>query len=210
MSIEPVLIEYEARLQELQATWAQIRMQHAAAGTVLLIAVALILMLGFGAVRQRIPLWWPSLPLPIAAASARRYRRYGVARSRTWRLMRFYNRAIQRVNGIWSGQGYGGDEFGDPDHLYARDLGIFGEGSLFELLCVARTAIGLVVLVIGVWLAGAVSRIRPGCRRYNVDGGSRYRAGWVVRDASVDSGCDVALPSVRISSSGGAHLEKPG
>ena len=142
MSIEPVLIEYEARLQELQATWAQIRMQHAAAGTVLLIAVALILMLGFGAVRQRIPLWWPSLPLPIAAASARRYRRYGVARSRTWRLMRFYNRAIQRVNGIWSGQGYGGDEFGDPDHLYARDLGIFGEGSLFELLCVARTAIG--------------------------------------------------------------------
>jgi len=142
MNIEPVLMEYEARLQELQASWAQVRLQHTAAATVLLIAIALLLTLGFGAVRQRIPLWWPSLPLPIAAASARRYRRYRVSRSRTWRLMRFYGRAIQRVKGMWPGQGYTGAEFDDPDHLYSRDLGIFGEGSLFELLCVARTAIG--------------------------------------------------------------------
>ncbi len=56
--------------------------------------------------------------------------------------MRFYDQAIQRVKGLWPGQGYRGDEYEDADHLYARDLGIFGEGSLFELLCVARTAIG--------------------------------------------------------------------
>ena len=142
MSIDPVLIEYEARLQELQASWTQVQRPHAAAAAVLVIAVALLLTLGFEAVRQRIPLWWPFLPLPIAAFSARRYSRYRVVRSRAWRLMRCYGRAIQRVKGMWPGQGYRGEEFDDADHLYSRDLGIFGEGSLFELLCVARTAIG--------------------------------------------------------------------
>ena len=56
--------------------------------------------------------------------------------------MRFYDRAIQRVRGMWPGTGYRGDEFDEGDHLYTRDLGVFGEGSLFELLCVTRTAIG--------------------------------------------------------------------
>ncbi|MGH9570237.1 MAG: MutS-related protein, partial [Candidatus Angelobacter sp.] len=35
-----------------------------------------------------------------------------------------------------------GDEFRDPDHLYADDLDIFGDGGLFQLLCVARTRMG--------------------------------------------------------------------
>jgi len=137
-----VLIQYEGRLQELQAGLAHVRVQHLASAGALIVAAALVLTLGFGAIRQRIPLWWPSLPLPIAAVSARRYRRYRIARSRTSRLMRFYDRAIQRVRGMWPGQGYKGDEFDEGDHLYTRDLGVFGEGSLFELLCVARTAIG--------------------------------------------------------------------
>lgn len=40
------------------------------------------------------------------------------------------------------GGGPNGEEFSDPGHVYARDLNVFGEGSLFELLCTARTAIG--------------------------------------------------------------------
>jgi hypothetical protein len=59
-----------------------------------------------------------------------------------WRLQRFYDRAIRRVKGNWVGSGANGEEFGDPGHVYAKDLNIFGEGSLFEMLCTARTAIG--------------------------------------------------------------------
>ena len=40
------------------------------------------------------------------------------------------------------GSGASGGEFAEPGHAYARDLDIFGEGSLFDMLCTARTAIG--------------------------------------------------------------------
>lgn len=55
---------------------------------------------------------------------------------------RLYERAIQRIQGNWVGIGVTGEEFGKADHVYAADLNIFGEGSLFELLCIARTSIG--------------------------------------------------------------------
>ncbi len=58
------------------------------------------------------------------------------------RLQHFYGRAAGRVKGLWRGEGHTGDEFEDAGHVYARDLGLFGHGSLFELLCIARTAIG--------------------------------------------------------------------
>ena len=142
MTIHPALVEYESKLRELQAGLPQVRMQYALAATVLTIAAGVFLTLGFQAIRQRIPLWWPSLPIPIVAVTARRYRRYRVTQSRMWRLKRSYSRAVRRVKGMWPGDGYSGEEFDDPGHIYARDLNVFGEGSLFELLCITRTAIG--------------------------------------------------------------------
>src|ERR1700676_2520062 len=101
-----VFIQYEARLQELQAGLAQVRVQHLAAAAVLVIAAVMFLALGFFTVRERAPLWLPSLPIPVAAASARRYRRLGMHNSQMRRLQRFYRRAIQRVTGSWPGQGF--------------------------------------------------------------------------------------------------------
>ncbi len=42
----------------------------------------------------------------------------------------------------WPGSGETGEEFKDPLHLYAEDLDILGEGSLFQLLSTARTNMG--------------------------------------------------------------------
>jgi MutS domain V len=64
------------------------------------------------------------------------------ASPRTSRLAGFYRRAMERVEGNWAGSGATGEEFIDPAHVYANDLNVFGEGSLFELLCTARTANG--------------------------------------------------------------------
>ncbi len=50
------------------------------------------------------------------------------------------DRAIQRVRGDWAGSGVPGIEFEDPDHLYSADLNLFGEGSLLERICTARSA----------------------------------------------------------------------
>jgi hypothetical protein len=54
--------------------------------------------------------------------------------TRVSRAERFYLRGIQRLEGTWKGTGRTGERFFDKDHPYARDLDIFGKGSLFELL----------------------------------------------------------------------------
>ena len=58
------------------------------------------------------------------------------------RLTRFYQSGIDRLTGTWAGKGVTGEAFSRPDHLYERDLNIFGAGSVFEFLCTARTQAG--------------------------------------------------------------------
>lgn len=58
------------------------------------------------------------------------------------RAICFYNGGLARVEDRWSGTGDTGEEFTRPDHLYAEDLDILGQGSLFQLLCTARSRMG--------------------------------------------------------------------
>ena len=58
------------------------------------------------------------------------------------RAIDFFARGIARIEDRWRGTGETGDRFLDPAHPYARDLDLFGTGSLFELLCTARTRAG--------------------------------------------------------------------
>lgn len=97
---------------------------------------------GLWAINQQMPWPWALAPIPVVIASARLYRKYRDARYRLWRLTCFCERAIQRVQGKWAGSGVSGEEFVRADHVYAQDLNVAGEGSLFELLCVAKTSIG--------------------------------------------------------------------
>lgn len=57
-------------------------------------------------------------------------------------IIRFYDRGLARIENRWAGTGEAGERFLDPAHPYARDLDIFGSGSLFELLCTVRTRAG--------------------------------------------------------------------
>jgi hypothetical protein len=137
-----VLIQYESRLREVQAGFAQARLHNNIVAMVLAVAIALFLMLGVLAIRQQVSFWLPSVSIPLAALSARRYRRARESRFGMWRLKSFYERALQRIQGNWVGTGATGEEFADPGHVYATDLNIVGGGSLFELLCTVRTSIG--------------------------------------------------------------------
>ena len=58
------------------------------------------------------------------------------------RAARFFERGLERLDGRWAGTGETGDRYLDPAHPYARDLDLFGKGSLFELISTARTHIG--------------------------------------------------------------------
>ncbi|MCW5963067.1 MAG: hypothetical protein KIT83_03435 [Bryobacterales bacterium] len=60
----------------------------------------------------------------------------------TRRRAQYWSDGIQRIEQQWAGKGISGKQFLDPHHLYAEDLDLFGVGSLFELLCSARTSAG--------------------------------------------------------------------
>jgi hypothetical protein len=66
--------------------------------------------------------------------------------SKATRAYEFYVRGLERLDGRWAGQGVSGLEFLDEQHPYAADLDLFGQGSLFERLCTARTRSGEVTL----------------------------------------------------------------
>ncbi len=54
----------------------------------------------------------------------------------------YWERCLRRLADRWRGDGASGDRYVDEAHLYASDLDLFGRGSLFELLCQARTRLG--------------------------------------------------------------------
>jgi MutS domain V len=58
------------------------------------------------------------------------------------RLDSFYRRGLARLDDTWAGQGDPGQQFLDNHHPYARDLDIFGSGSLYELISQAASAPG--------------------------------------------------------------------
>jgi hypothetical protein len=58
------------------------------------------------------------------------------------RAVTFYEHGIARLEDKWHDIGEPGARFLTDDHLYARDLDVFGPASLFQLLSRARTHLG--------------------------------------------------------------------
>jgi len=76
------------------------------------------------------------------AALMIRHERVAARLALSRRRVLFYEAGVARLEDRWRGKGTPGTRFLDPKHPYAIDLDIFGEGSLFERLCVARTRAG--------------------------------------------------------------------
>ena len=98
---------------------------------------------------------WAALPFAVAFAGLAIG--HEPARRRLERARRasdFYARGLARLADLWPGTGMSGVAWLDPEHPYAADLDLFGDGSLFERLCLARTRAGEATLA--EWLnAGA-------------------------------------------------------
>ncbi|HEV2687838.1 MAG TPA: hypothetical protein VGV35_04765 [Bryobacteraceae bacterium] len=82
---------------------------------------------------------------------------------RATRAAAFYERGIARLESRWMGHGEQGDRFRNPGHVYEEDLDIFGKGSLFELLCTARTRSGENTLA--QWLLSPATREEVAARQ---------------------------------------------
>ena len=86
--------------------------------------------------------WWLAAPAGAFAALVVRHDRVLQAEARAARAVAWYEHGIARIEDRWTGLGPAGGRFADAEHLYAQDLDLFGDGSLFQLLCTTRTQAG--------------------------------------------------------------------
>ncbi len=134
---------YEERRTWREQAAARLDRRHRKLGLARLALAAVTIVAGWLILDGGALPWWIVF-LPIGAflgLSVLHDRTYqGMERLR--RAADHYKKAIERLEGGWAGSGERGEEFRDPEHLFAEDLDLFGRGSLFELVCTARTHAG--------------------------------------------------------------------
>ncbi len=108
----------------------------------LLVFLAGVGLWGFFLRPGTLSMWWLLCPLLLFGALVLYHETVRRQIQLTKRSIRFYERGLARIEDRWEGTGTPGDEFLHPEHPYAPDLDLFGKGSLFELLCTARTHSG--------------------------------------------------------------------
>lgn len=93
----------------------------------------------------------------------------GVLRAfhRARRAAAYYRAGLDRLADDWAGKGQQGARYQDETHPYAADLDLFGRGSLFELLCTARTRTGEDTLA--AWLRGPADAAEVRARQAAVE-----------------------------------------
>src|SRR5436305_6232281 len=143
----PPRAEYETRRADRQGVAAALSVRHTYIAHARLATFLTIFPVGwlvFGP--QLLSPWW--LLAPVAGFIALAFWHDSVRR--TWQraadAVAFYDRGLARLDDRWAGTGTQGQQFANPDHLYAADLDLYGPGSLFERLCTARTGMGEVTL----------------------------------------------------------------
>ncbi len=134
---------YSQRLEQRRAEIAQREQGHRRLGHFRLAAVgaaAVIALLALG--WQALSIAWMLVPGVVFAALMVVHDRVLKKLERQRRAAAFFEKALKRLDGQWAGTGETGDRYLTAEHPYAADLDLFGKGSLFELLCTARTHIG--------------------------------------------------------------------
>jgi hypothetical protein len=85
---------------------------------------------------------WLGVPVLVFMILAVRHERVIERRDAARRAVAHYREGLDRLAGRWAGVGVTATDYVDDEHPYAADLDLFGPGSLFDLLCRARTRAG--------------------------------------------------------------------
>ena len=152
--------EYKSRLEARNKMVERYKRLDLVVGNMRLVTGVVFFGMAWLAVGPRvISGWWLLLPIAIFIVLVARHERIRALGRRTQRAAAFYERGLARIEDRWmSGAIAGGaraspigrshletdrpySEY-NPSHPYAADLDIFGKGSLFELLSLARTRSG--------------------------------------------------------------------
>lgn len=139
--------EYSRRLNQRQQQLAGIRVLHRRWWEYLALAALAGIVVAFAALASHaVSVLWILLPAVVSLSIVQSLTKNARLHTRVRRILGFYELGLGRLRHYWQGQGIPGEEFRPDNHAYASDLDLFGTGSLFELLCTARTGIGRAML----------------------------------------------------------------
>ncbi|MCH9654486.1 MAG: DNA mismatch repair protein MutS [Planctomycetes bacterium] len=135
--------EYEKRLESRASNVRVLAKQSdhfsSLRGIAFLVAVALLMASTIWGLLSLQWIWLPILAfVMLIILHARCVRRLKQARQ----AEAYYQTSIDRLNDQWIDVRPTGEEYFDPQHMYAGDLDLLGRGSLFQLICSARTKLG--------------------------------------------------------------------
>ncbi len=135
--------EYDRRLEARRAAAAHHDDMHRRLGNWRLAVAAAGAVLAWASLaRGALSPWWLPVPVLVFIALAVAHSRVLRRRALAERAAAHYERALARLEHRWTGAGESGERYLDPAHPYAEDLDLFGKGSVFQLLCGARTRMG--------------------------------------------------------------------
>jgi len=151
---------YEQRLADRRRRVAAIDRTHLNLSNArLAIAGGFVLLLWLAAGPATISPLWPVAAAVGFGALVIVHARVLERGERARRAVRIYQRGLDRLDFRWAGSGRPGNAFLDG-HEYARDLDLFGRGSLFELMNVAQTEAGESTLAAWLRAGATASEIR--------------------------------------------------
>ena len=128
---DPRLI-YSGLLEERRTDIAARGRHHQALGYLrLAIAAGAAAVVWLALVERAFSVVWVLVPVAVFGVLVVVHDRLLVGLERRRRAERYFARALARLDGKWMGTGEPGDRYLDPQHPYARDLDLFGQGSLF-------------------------------------------------------------------------------
>jgi hypothetical protein len=135
--------EYSRRLKDCEMQAAQLQRKHLWLGNArIALFIAIFIQCWITGKTGSPPVYWLVAPIVLFVVLVVVHRRVERALNMAKRAVSVYGRGLARMEDRWAGSGETGEEFKDPLHLYAEDLDILGEGSLFQLLSTARTNMG--------------------------------------------------------------------
>jgi hypothetical protein len=159
--------EYERRRTVWGARIAEFDRTHFHISNLRLVLFVIFVVVAWLAlVRTALSPFWVLVPAVLFAGVLVVHGRVLNQGDRARRAQRLYQRGLARLDGNWAGTGTDGSRFLD-DHPYARDLDLFGGGSLFELINTARTETGEATLA--EWLKSAAPIQEVRARQFAVD-----------------------------------------
>ncbi len=140
-SSDPVSV-YSAELKSLSRLQAVDRQRERSLGYAKLALAAATLLLGIFLLRRGPAIFLLIFPVVFFVVLAVLQEKVLTAIRYRQRAISFYERGLARLEDRWMGSGETGERFLDSRHPYARDLDLFGDASLFQYLCTARTRAG--------------------------------------------------------------------